>query len=401
MNEYRKDFPILETMIKNKPLVYLDNAATMQMPQQVLDAMIRQQTTQHANVHRGIHTLSERSTEMMESAREHIARFIGAARPEEIIFTSGTTAGINLVARSFADTFAQTGEEFLVTQMEHHSNYVPWREFASDKATFVVCPITETGDLDMEKFKKLLSRRTLLVAVTYVSNVTGAVNDVKTIIDMAHNAGAAVLLDCAQAMRHVKINVQELDCDFCVFSGHKIGGPTGTGVLYGKYELLDLMKPQAFGGGMIKEVSDRITMVEDVPLRFESGTPNITGIAGLEAAVTYLENIGIETISGIEASLLNHVEEYLAGCERVQIIGRPKQRAGAISFNVDGLHCFDVAKLLDAQGIAVRSGHHCAMPLLQAYGLEGAVRVSPAFYNTEEETEAFIKAMERILSIEI
>ncbi len=401
ITDYRKDFPILETTVHNKPLVYLDNAATMQMARPVMDAMLSQQMNYHANVHRGIHTLSEHSTRMMEEARAHIARFIGAARPEEVIFTSGTTAGINLVARSFTETFAQMGEEFLVTQMEHHSNYVPWREFGSDKTAFVVCPVTESGDLDMGRFEKLLSGRTLLVAVTYVSNVTGAVNDVKTIIQMAHNAGAAVLVDCAQAMRHEKIDVQELDCDFCVFSGHKIGGPTGTGILYGKYELLDLMRPQQYGGGMIKEVTDRITMVEEVPLRFESGTPNITGIAGLDAAVTYLEKIGIDAISKAEEDLLKKTEAVLNEYDRIKILGRPKKRAGAISFNIDGLSSFDVAKLMDTQGIAVRSGHHCAMPLLQAFGVEGAVRVSPAFYNTGEEIDLLHAALKRILAIAV
>ena len=400
MNEFRQDFPLLQTTIGSNPLVYYDNAATMQMPVQVMEAMKEQQFSFHSNIHRGIHTLSERSTQRVEEARMHIARFIGAKKPEEIIFTSGTTAGINLLARSFIDTFVQTGEEILTTQMEHHSNYLPWRETSPEKqAAFVVCPVTKSGDLDMEAFEKLLSKRTILVAVTYVSNVTGCVNPVKEIIEKAHNAGAAVVLDCAQAMRHKKIDVQELDCDFCVFSGHKIGGPTGTGILYGKSEMLELMKPVSFGGGTVKEVSDRITLYEDVPLRFEPGTPNITGIIGLDTAVSYLENAGIEKIGETEKKRLDQIEEILAGLNRVQIIGLPKERAGAISFAVDGLHSFDIAKLLDAQGIAVRSGHHCAMPLLHAFGLEGTTRVSPAFYNTEEEAERFEKAMKRILAI--
>lgn len=400
MNPYRKDFPILDTLIRNRPLVYFDNAATMQMPLQVMEAMKEQQFENHSNVHRGIHTLSERSTERVEKAREHISRFIGAAKPEEIIFTSGTTAGINLAARSFIDTFLQPGEEILTTQMEHHSNYLPWRETSPEKqGVFVVCPVTGSGELDMKAFDSLLNRRTILVAVTYVSNVTGCVNPVKEIIRKAHNAGAAVLLDCAQAMRHTVIDVQDLDCDFCVFSGHKIGGPTGTGILYGKSEMLELMKPVSFGGGTVKEVTDRVTVYEDVPLRFEPGTPNVTGIIGLDAAVTYLENAGIENICGIEQNLLNNIASILNGFDRVKIIGDPKERFGAVSFVMDGLHSFDVAKLLDAQGIAVRSGHHCAMPLLHAFNIEGTTRVSPAFYNTEEELEIFEKAMNRIMAV--
>ena len=372
----------------------------MQMPRQVVETMTEQQYCFHSNVHRGIHTLSEKSTKKMEEAREHIARFIGAKSPSEVIFTSGTTAGINLAARSFIDTFLQPGEEIISTQMEHHSNYLPWRETSPEKqGVFLSCPINKNGELDMDAFSSLLSSRTLIVAVTYVSNVTGTVNPVREIIEKAHNAGAAVLLDCAQAMRHEKINVQELDCDFCAFSGHKIGGPTGTGVLYGKSEMLELMKPVLYGGGTVKEVTDRITLYEDVPYRFEAGTPNITGIIGLGAAVSYLENIGIENISKAEHKLLSSAEEILSEFDRIRILGNPEKRAGAISFTVDGLGSFDVAKLLDSLGIAVRSGHHCAMPLHQAFGIDGSVRVSPAFYNTEEEIDVFENAIKRILTL--
>lgn len=400
MNPYRKDFPILDAAVNGRPLVYLDNAATMQMPKQVMKAMMNQQSCFHSNVHRGIHSLSELSTRRMEEAREHIAGFIGAESASEIIFTSGTTAGINMAARSFIDTFLQPGEEIISTQMEHHSNYLPWRETSPEKqGVFLSCPIDRNGDLDMDAFSSLLSPRTLIVAVTYVSNVTGAVNPVKEIIKKAHIAGAAVLLDCAQAMHHEKIDVRELDCDFCVFSGHKIGGPTGTGILYGKSEMLELMKPVLYGGNTVREVTDRVTAYEDVPYRFEAGTPNITGIIGLDAAVSYLENIGTENIAKTEKALLSFTEEILAASDRVKILGKPKERAGAISFTVDGLGCLDVEKLLDAQGIAVRSGHHCAMPLHQAFGIEGSVRVSPAFYNTPEDIGQFETAMKRILGM--
>ena len=399
MNPYRPDFPILETEINGRPLVYLDNAATMQMPKQVMEAMMQQQSSCHSVVNWGSHTLSRLSAGKIEAAREHIAGFIGAESASEIIFTSDTTAGINMAARSFIDTFLQPGEEIISTQMEHHSNYLPWKETSPEKqGVFLSCPVDRNGDLNMDAFSSLLSPRTLIVTVTYVSNVTGAVNPVREIIQMAHNAGAAVLLDCAQAMRHTKIDVQELDCDFCVFSGHKIGGPTGTGILYGKSEMLELMKPVLYGGGIVNEVTDRVTVYEDVPFRFEAGTPNITGIIGLDAAVSYLENIGMEKIAETEKDLLALTEEVLSASDRITIIGRPKERAGAISFNIDGLDSFDAAKQLDAQGIAVSAGRHCAMPLHQAFGIDGSIRISPAFYNTPEEIEQLGTALKRILA---
>ena len=400
MNEYRKDFPILDQKIKDHPLIYLDNAATMQMPRPVMEAMAWQQNHCHSNVHRGIHTLSDISTAKMEEARANIARFIGAAKPEEVVFTYGTTSAINLVARSFTETFLAQGEAVLTTQMEHHSNYLPWREITPMKeASFVVCPITKEGDLDLEAFRKLLNEHTLLVAVTFVSNVTGAVNPVKEIVAAAHEAGAAVLVDAAQAMRHAKIDVRDLDCDFLAFSGHKIGGPTGTGILYGKMDFLEMMKPANYGGGMVKDVTDRITLFEEPPLKFEAGTPNLTGIVGLDAAVSYLDSIGMDRIAAMEDSLLQNIEEVLGQFDRIRILGRPKKRAGAISFTVDGLSSYDVAKLLDTQGIAVRSGHHCALPLVRAFGIDGAVRISPAFYNTEEEIGILEKTLKRIMAI--
>ena len=402
MSDYRKDFPILQTEVNGHPLVYFDNAATMQMPLAVMEAMEYQQKNWHANVHRGIHTLSEHSTAALEKAREHVASFIGAQSPNEVIFTSGTTQGINLVARSFINSFVHEGDEILITEMEHHSNFLPWREIAPEKDGIVVtCPVDKNGDLDMEAFKKLLNGNTILVAVTAASNVTGAVNPIKEIIGMAHNAGAAVLVDFAQFVKHGKINVQELDCDFMAFSGHKIGGPVGTGVLYGKREMLEFMQPAYYGGGMVKTVDYQKTVFEDIPLKFEAGTPNVTGILGLDAAISYLEDIGIENISTYEAGLLSEIENLLCGYDRITILGKPAKRAGAISFNIDGLSGFDVAKLLDSQGIAVRSGHHCAMPLLSAFGLTGAVRVSPAFYNTYEEIDILKKALDRIMKIKL
>ncbi len=399
MNPYRRDFPIFDTSINGHPLVYLDNAATMQMPRPVMEAMMLQQSSCDPGDRQEICTFSELSALKTDAAREHIAHFIGAESASEIIFTSGTTAGINIAARSFIDTFLQPGEELISTQMEHHSNYLPWRETSPDKqGVFISCPVDRNGDLDMDAFSSLLSKRTLIVSVSYISNVTGAVNPVRDIIRKAHNAGAAVLLDCAQAMRYTKIDVRELDCDFCVFSGHKIGGPAGTGILYGKSEMLELMKPVLYGGNTVRELTDRVTAYEDVPYRFEPGTPNTAGIIGLDAAVSYLENIGVENISKAEKDLLTLTEEILSSSDRIKILGKPKERAGAISFNIDGLASSDVAKQLIAQGIAVGCGHHCALPLHQAFGITESVRVSPAFCNSLEEIEQFGTAIERILA---
>lgn len=398
MRDTRPDFPILNTEIDGNKLIYLDNAETMQMPVQVMAAMEKHQKNYYENARRGVNYLSDSSAAMVEKARAHIAGFIGAQSEKEIIFTSGATQGINLAARSFIDTFVQTGEEILVTQMEHHSNYLPWREFVSGKeGVFVECPVTPAGEVDLDAFRKLIGPRTILVVFTYVSNVTGTVNPIKEMTEIAHNAGAAVLIDCAQAMRYSEIDVSDINCDFLVFSGHKFGGPSGTGVLYGKSEMLELMKPACYGGGMVREVTNRVTVLEDMPYKFEAGMLNITGIAGLDAAVSYLEDLGIGEISAKESMLLNRAEEILAGLDRVRILGKPARRAAAVSFDIEGMDCFEAAGHLNEHGAAAGAGNHCALPLHHAFGLEGSVRISPAFYNTEDEIEEFGEILAKLL----
>lgn len=396
----RDDFPILKTSVNGRPLIYLDNAATMQMPRQVMEAMAAQQLTRHANVHRGIHYLSEQSTREMEAAREVLRDFVNARSAAEIVFTSGTSQSLNMLAQCLARTGIGPGDGILVTVMEHHSNFVPWQQLCLQTgAVFKAAPLDGNGELDMDEFKKLLTPRTRMVSAAYVSNLLGTVNPVREIARLAHENGSLVCLDCAQAMRHARLDVQELDCDFAAFSGHKIGGPTGAGVLYGKLELLEELPPAYFGGGMVEHVRVEGTSFAAPPLRFETGTPNITGNIGLAAAARYISEIGAEKIAEHENALLRRAKERLSALPEVEIVGHPAQRSGVLSFNVRGLHCFDVASMLDRLGIAVRSGHHCAQPLLESLGLDGTVRVSPAFYNTMEEIDAFADGVERIIKV--
>ena len=400
LEQIRGDFPILNTQVHGQPLVYLDNGATMQVPVQVLRAVEEQYAHWQANIHRGIHYLSEQSTVRVEEARKHLARFLNAAAPEEILFTSGTTEGINLVARSFGEAFLHPGDTVVTTEMEHHSNLIPWQEACRRTgAALEIVHLTDRGELDTEEFRRLMALRPKLMAVTCVSNVLGTVNPVEELIAQAHQAGAAVLLDAAQAMRHRVMDVQTLDCDFLCFSGHKIMGPTGTGVLYGKREWLERLPPVRFGGGMVDEVTARSATWGELPFKFEAGTQNIAGIIGLAAAVSYLEKLGIPEISAREDALLRRGEEGLRAIPGVEVLGSPARRAGAVSFNLKGFHYYDTARLLDQLGIAVRSGHHCAQPLLARFGLTGAVRVTPAFYNTEEEMDALLRGVERVASL--
>ena len=397
VGQIRGDFPILNRRINGKPLIYLDNSATTQMPEPVLQVMIEQLHNSESNVHRGIHTLSEESTQRMEQAREQMRRFLGAAHPEEIIFTSGTTGAINLLARSMSFGLLRPGDEVVTTRMEHHANLIPWQQAcARTGASLKVVPIDSRGDLDMDAFAQALSARTKLVAAAWVSNVTGAVNPMEKIISMAHRAGAWVLVDGAQAVRHAPMDVQKLDCDFFALSGHKMMGPTGTGILYGKRRFLEQLPLDSFGGGMVDRVTQYGATFADLPYRLEAGTPNIVGNIGLGAAAAYLMNLGAEEIALREGALCRFLSERLAGCKGVRFVGMPKMRAGCVSFNIEGTHCYDAAKLLDQLGIAVRSGHHCAQPLLAALDLTGAVRVSPAFYNTTEEAEAFVRAVDQV-----
>lgn len=397
--ECRRDFPILEQKIGTQPLCYLDNSATTQLPEPVLREMELQYHAYEANVHRGIHYLSEASTRRMEDARENIRRFLGAASTDEIIFTSGCTAAINLVARSLSFSGLMPGDEILVTQMEHHSNFLPWQEACRRTgAAFRVVPVLPDGRLDLEKFSQMLTDRTRLVAVTWVSNVTGCVNPVETVIHMAHQKGAMVLVDASQAMRHIKMDVRALDCDFLSFSGHKMMGPTGTGILYGKRLALERLEPETFGGGMVDLVGERTSTYDELPYRLEAGTPNIVGNIGLGAAVRYLETVGVERISGREHRLLEQIRGHLLDFPQIHLLGLG-EIAGCLSFSLDGCSCYDAARLLSELGVAVRSGNHCAQPYLAALGVSGTVRVSPAFYNTDEDLERFFSAMQRVTGL--
>lgn len=394
----RRDFPVLDREINGRPLIYLDNAATTQMPEQVLRIIAEQHRFYEANVHRGVHTLSEESTTRMEAARETARVFLNARETCEILFTSGTTGGINLAARAFQERFLRPGDNVIATEMEHHSNLIPWQEAARRSgAEFRVLPFTEDGELHLDLLDKLLDEHTKLVAVCGVSNVLGTVNPVREIADRAHAAGARVLVDGAQMVR-CGADVQALGCDFFAFSGHKIMGPTGTGILYGKRELLEELQPVEFGGGMVGEVwADRATW-GDLPYRFEAGTPNIVGNIALGASLSYFVSLPPD-VQDYEVSLLRYTESALRALPEIEILGAPAHRSGVVSFNVRGAHCYDVASLLDKLGIAVRSGHHCAEPLLKAYGLTGCVRVSPAFYNTREEIDALIAGLKRIIPL--
>ncbi len=400
ISEIRKDFPILETQVYGRPLIYLDNAATTQVPRQVLDTVQMFYETSNSNVHRGVHYLSEQSTSMYEAARNTVARFLNAADPSEIIFTSGTTAAVNMAARGLEEGMLREGDEVIVTRMEHHSDFVPWQQACRRSgAVFKIAELTDNGDLDLEDLAAKLTERTKIVAFCAVSNVLGTVNPVKKIAQMAHAAGAMVFLDAAQAVRHMKLDVQELECDFLCFSGHKMMGPSGTGVLYGRAESLAKLVPNIYGGGMVDEVLDDVTSFDDAPGCFEAGTPNYQGAVGLAAAIDYLEDTGLDEISAYEAELLRSLEDILDQFPNVRILGKPEVRAGAISIDVPGVSPYDMAVLMDKLGVASRSGHHCAQPLLRKLGLEYALRFSPAFYNTGEEIAHAAEALEQTLRI--
>lgn len=398
IGDCRRDFPALGEKIHSHPLVYFDNAATTQMPIQVMDAMRNHLLTSNGNVHRGMHTLSLRSTSAFEQARENVRAFISAADVDEIIFTSGTTASVNLLASSFGGEMLKEGGIILVSEMEHHSNFVPWQQICHRSgAELRIVPVNGNGDIDLETLNSLLTQNVRLLSITWVSNVTGCVNPVRDIIRLAHEKGIPVFVDAAQAVRHFPINVIELDCDFLAFSAHKMMGPTGIGALYAKHDWLQRLQPVSFGGGMVKDVGALASTFEKPPFKFEAGTPNYVGAVGLSAAIDYLTEIGISNISAWEHELTEKCLSVLQSFPEIKIIGRPAKREGVISFVINGMHPTDTALLLDSLGIAVRSGHHCALPLLKHFGVESTVRISPAFYNTEEELEALNLALGRIL----
>ncbi|MBX3242047.1 MAG: cysteine desulfurase [Chitinophagaceae bacterium] len=392
----RLDFPILQTKVYGRPLVYFDNAATTQKPVQVLETLERYYTEYNSNVHRGVHLLSQQATEAYEESRRKITSLINARHDHEVIFTKGTTNSINLVASSFGKTFIGENDEVLISAMEHHSNIVPWQLICEQqKAQLKVIPINEKGELDMTAFERLLTPKVKIVAVTWVSNSLGTVNPVNDIIAKAHARGIPVLLDGAQAIQHMPVDVQALDVDFLAFSGHKMYGPTGIGILYGKEEWLNKMPPYEGGGDMIKQVTFARTTFNELPFKFEAGTPDISGAIALGAAADYIQKIGLENIQQAEAALINYAYERLAAIEGLRFIGDAAHRAGAISFLVKDIHPFDMGELLDKQSIAVRTGHHCTQPLMDIFGIPGTVRASFAFYNTKEEVDYLVAGINK------
>ena len=394
------DFPILSRKVNNKPLIYLDSAATAQKPQVVIDAVDNYYKFQNANIHRGVHTLSQEITIAYEEARATVKKHLNAAHAHEIIFTKGTTDSINLVAYSFGKKYVNEGDEILISSMEHHSNILPWQQLCEDKgATLKVIPINTEGEIDLKEFKILLSAKTKIIAITHVSNTLGTINPIKELITLARQQNIAVLIDGAQAVPHLLVDVVDLDADFYCFSAHKLFGPTGVGVLYGKQKWLNEMPPYQTGGGVIKTVTFEKTTFADLPLKFEAGTPHISGAIGLAAAINYVNALGINNISEYENELQVYATKRLSEIDGLRIIGTAANKAAVISFVVDGLHPFDIGVILDKQGIAVRTGHHCTQPLWNIYGLQGTVRVSFAFYNTIEEIDSFIVALKKAIKM--
>lgn len=393
----RADFPILQQEVYQRPLIYLDNAATTQKPTQVIAAMDYYYQHDHANVHRGVHALSERATASYENARYKLAQFINAQDAKEIIFVKGTTEAINLVAQSYGRDHLHTGDEIIISTMEHHSNIVPWQLLCQQTgAVLRVIPINEQGELLLEEYSKLLNPRTKIVAVTHASNALGSINPIKKIIDLAHQQGAVVLIDGAQAVAHLPVDVQTLDCDFYAFSAHKLYGPTGVGVLYGKAHLLNAMPPYQGGGEMIKMVSFSKAIYNDIPHKFEAGTPNIAGVVGFAAAIDYVQNLDQPAVRQHEQRLLTKATAELTALPGIRIIGTAVEKTAILSFTMTNVHPHDIGTILDRQGIAVRSGHHCAMPLMDFFGVPATVRASFACYNTEAEVDALVQGLMQV-----
>ncbi len=399
VREIREQFPALRQLIYNKNLIYFDNGATSQKPQVVLDAINNYYSKDNANIHRGVHYMSQKATTEYETARKTIQIYLHAKKSEEIIFTKGTTDGINLVANSYGELLS-AGDEILITAMEHHSNIVPWQMLCErKKLTLRVAPINKKGELILEEFDKLLSTKTKLVAVTHISNTLGTINPVKELIQKAHAVGAKVLVDGAQSIQHMPIDVIDMDCDFFVFSGHKVFGPTGIGVLYGKEALLDKMPPYQGGGDMIAKVTFERTTYNELPFKFEAGTPHIAGGICLGKAFEFLSTMDMLAVQQYEKELTEYAQDLLDTFEGMRIIGEAKKKTSVVSFVMDGVHPFDIGTLLDKQGIAVRTGHHCTQPLMDFYGIPGTVRASFAFYNTREEVDTFITAVEKSINM--
>lgn len=400
LQKIRADFPILSRKVNGKTLIYFDNGATAQKPLEVIETINNYYRNENANIHRGVHTLSQEITVLYENARATVQKHLNAKSPGEIVFTSGTTESINLVAHSFGKKFLSKGDEIIVTAMEHHSNILPWQQVCEEKgAVLKVVPINADGELIIDEYKKLLNNKTKIVAVAHISNTLGTINPVKEIISIAHTKNIPVLVDGAQAVPHTSVDVQDMDADFYCFSGHKLFGPTGVGILYGKEKWLNELPPYKVGGGTIKTVTFEKTEYADVPLRFEAGTPHIEGGVGLAAAIDYVNDIGLDKIAAYEHDLLLYATEELQKIEGVKIIGTAKNKASVISFVVKDIHAFDIGTILDQLGIAVRTGHHCTQPLMAHYCIQGTVRAAFAFYNTKEEIDEFIKALERAIKM--
>jgi cysteine desulfurase / selenocysteine lyase len=396
----RRDFPILQRTVHGKPLVYLDNAATSQKPQSVIDSLTAYYTQTNSNIHRGIHFLSEEATHAYEQARGKVRSFLNAADDREIVFVRGTTEAINLVAQSYGRTFVKPADEIVLTTMEHHSNIVPWQILGEQTgARLRVVPINDEGELLLDEFEPMLTGKTRLVAVAHVSNALGTVNPVKRIVQTAHRLGIPVLVDGAQAVPHMRVDVRDLDCDFYAFSGHKLFGPTGVGVLYAKSRWLERMPPYQGGGSMISLVTFEKTHYADIPQKFEAGTPDIAGGIGLGAAIDYLRGLDFDAAAAHEQELLDYGTRALAAIDGVRIVGRAKQKAGVLSFVLEGVHPHDIGTILDREGVAIRAGHHCAMPAMQRFGVPATARASLALYNTREDLEALVRAVHKVKEV--
>ena len=400
VNRIREDFPILRKKVHNKNLVYLDNAATTQKPTYVIDRVNKYYTTMNANIHRGVHALSQEATEAFEGARIQIKQFINALGKNEIVFTRGTTESINLVASSYGRTNIKEGDEIIISQMEHHSNIVPWQLLCKEKnAKLRIIPINDDGELIYEEFEKLVNEKTKFISIVYVSNSLGTINPVKKIINYAHQFKIPVLVDAAQALNHIHVDVQDLDCDFLAFSGHKIYGPTGIGALYGKVELLDAMPPYQGGGDMISKVTFEETTYNELPHKFEAGTPNIAGAIGLGAAIEYISKIGIDNIKVHEKSLLEYSTKQIEEVPGLRIIGKAKEKTSVLSFVLENIHPHDIGTFLDFEGVAIRTGHHCTQPVMQRFCIPATSRASFAMYNTKEEVDVLVSGLKKIIEV--
>jgi len=396
----RKEFPILAQQVHGKPLVYLDSAATSQKPRCVIEALTRFYRMDNANIHRGVHELSERSTLAFEAARGKVRGFLNAANTREIVFVRGATEGINLLAQTYGRTHVGAGDEIVISALEHHSNIVPWQMLCEEKkAVLRVIPINDRGEIELDAFEKLLNPRTRLVAVSHVSNALGTINPVREIVQRAHEFNVPVLIDGCQAVPHMNVDVRNLDCDFYVFSGHKVFGPTGIGVLYGKEKLLEGMPPWQGGGDMIRSVTFEKTTYNDLPYKFEAGTPNIAGVIGLGAAIDYLDQIGMDAIAAYEHDLMEYGTRALENISGLRLVGTAREKAGVLSFVLDGVHPHDAGTILDREGVAVRTGHHCAQPVMDRFGVSSTTRASLAFYNTREDIDALVAGIHKVKAV--